>query len=101
MLQAPGEEIFDVIRYFGTRKKLFNVHFRNIRGRRDDFVEVFPDEGDIDMVKAAMVYREVGYPYMLMPDHVPTHQDDPGSLQGFAFSYGYIRAIIQALEHMA
>ena len=37
--------VFDVIRYFGSRGKIFNVHFHNIRGRRDDFVEVFPDEG--------------------------------------------------------
>jgi len=44
MLENPGEEIFDVIRYFGTRNKIFNVYFRNIRGHRDDFVEVFPDE---------------------------------------------------------
>ncbi|MGH9658413.1 MAG: mannonate dehydratase, partial [Bryobacteraceae bacterium] len=39
MLRDPGKEIFDVIRYFGSRKKIFNVHFRNIRGRRDDFQE--------------------------------------------------------------
>ena len=45
MLADPGEEIFDVIRYFGTRKKIFNVHFRNIRGHRNDFLEVYPDEG--------------------------------------------------------
>ena len=32
MLDKPGEEIYDVIRYFGTRKKIFNVHFRNIKG---------------------------------------------------------------------
>src|SRR5205814_1884363 len=32
MLRKPGEEIFDVIRYFGSRGKIFNVHFRNIRG---------------------------------------------------------------------
>src|SRR3984957_17400921 len=46
MLQNPGVEIYDVIRYFGSRNKIFNVHFRNIRGHRDDFMEVFPDEGD-------------------------------------------------------
>ena len=40
MLQDPGKEILDVIRYFGSRKKIFNVHFRNIRGKRDDFQEV-------------------------------------------------------------
>ena len=97
MLQDPGREIFDVIRYFGTRQKIFNVHFRNIRGHRDDFIEVFPDEGDIDFVQAIKVYKEVGYPYMLMPDHVPQAPNDPNGLQSFAFCYGYIRALLQAL----
>ena len=97
-LRNPSVEIFDVIRYFGTRKKIFNVHFRNIRGGRDKFLEVFPDEGDVDFVKAIKVYREVGYPYMLMPDHVPLATTDPGSLQSFAFCYGYIRGLIQSLS---
>ncbi len=101
MLQDPGKEIFDVIRYFGSRKKIFNVHFRNIRGKRDSFQEVYPDEGDIDFAKAMMVYKEVGYPYMMMPDHVPNHPDDPGGSQAFAFAYGYIRALIQAVDAMA
>ncbi|WP_260706155.1 mannonate dehydratase [Edaphobacter flagellatus] len=95
MLADPGKEIYDVIRYFGTRKKIFNVHFRNIRGHRDDFVEVYPDEGDVDMWKAVQVYKEVGYPYMLMPDHVPQAPNDPEGLQSFAFCYGYIRGLIQ------
>ncbi len=98
MLQDPGTEIFDVIRYFGTRKKIFNVHFRNIRGHRDQFLEVYPDEGDIDFVKAIQVYKEVGYPYMLMPDHVPLAANDPDSLQSFAYCYGYIRALLQSVN---
>jgi D-mannonate dehydratase len=77
MLNDPGQEIYEVIRYFGSRQKIFNVHFRNIRGRRDDFQEVYPDEGDIDFVKALRVYVEVGYPYLLMPDHVPVAANDP------------------------
>ncbi len=97
MLADPGTQIFDVIRYFGTRKKIFNVHFRNIRGHRNQFEEVFPDEGDVDFVKAIRVYRDVGYHYMLMPDHVPLAKNDPGSLQSFAFCYGYIRGLIQSL----
>ncbi len=48
MLDKPGEEIFDIIRYFGERDKIFNVHFRNIRGGFCNFVETFPDEGDVD-----------------------------------------------------
>jgi mannonate dehydratase len=101
MLQDPGKEVLDVIRYFGSRKKIFNVHFRNIRGKRDDFQEVYPDEGDIDFVKAMMVYKEVGYPYMMMPDHVPNHPDDRGGSQAFAFAYGYIRALIQAVDYIS
>jgi mannonate dehydratase len=100
MLKEPGKEIYDVIRYFGSRNKIFNVHFRNIRGTRGDFVETFPDNGDVDMVEAAMAYREVGYPYMLMPDHVPKHPDDPRGLQAFAFAYGYTKAVIQAVEKL-
>jgi mannonate dehydratase len=100
-LENPGVEIFDVIRYFGTRKKIFNVHFRNIRGQRDDFIEVYPDEGDVDFVKAIKVYKEIGYEYMLMPDHVPLAINDPGSLQSFAYCYGYIRGLIQSVSEMA
>src|SRR6185369_14321742 len=98
MLKDPGKEIYDVIRYFGTRKKIFNVHFRNIRGHRDEFVEVYPDEGDVDFYKAIQVYKEVGYPYLLMPDHVPTAPGDPNGLQSFAYCYGYIRALIQSIS---
>ncbi|MGA2113441.1 MAG: mannonate dehydratase [Bryobacteraceae bacterium] len=100
MLRDPGKEIFDVIRYFGTRNKIFNVHFRNIRGHRDEFVEVYPDEGDVNFVEAIKVYRDVGYPYLLMPDHVPQAPSDPNGLQSFAFCYGYIRALIQAADRI-
>ena len=51
-MNDPAEEIFDVIRYFGTRNKIFNVHFRNIRGRFLNFQETFPDDGDVDMLQA-------------------------------------------------
>ncbi|MEZ5401551.1 MAG: mannonate dehydratase [Bryobacteraceae bacterium] len=95
MLQDPGKEIHDVIRYFGKRRKIFNVHFRNIKGKRDKFVETYPDEGDVDFYKAMLTYKEVGYPYMMMPDHMPRHQADRGGNEAFAWAYGYIKALIQ------
>jgi len=100
MLQDPAREIHDVIRDLGSRGKIFNIHFRNIRGRRDDFQEVYPDEGDMDMLAVARTLYEVEYPYMVMPDHMPRHDDDPGGRQAFAFAYGYIKAILQAVEAM-
>lgn len=97
MLQKPGEEIFDVIRYFGTRKKIFNVHFRNIRGSFLKFQETFIDDGDVDMLKAMRVYKEVGYDGMMMPDHVPAIAEDPRRFQAFAYTFAYIKALIAAV----
>jgi mannonate dehydratase len=97
MLERPGEQIFDVIRYFGTRGKIFNVHFRNIAGGFLNFRETFIDDGDVDMLRAMRVYREVGYDGMMMPDHVPAIEGDANSLQGFAFAFGYIKALIAAV----
>jgi mannonate dehydratase len=97
MLRDPGREIHELIRYFGDRKKIFNIHFRNIRGRRDDFCEVYPDEGDLDLVQVALTLRRVGYSGMLMPDHMPGCADDPRGLQAFAYGYGYIKGVLQAV----
>jgi mannonate dehydratase len=97
MLDDPAREIFEVIRWFGERGKIFNVHFRNIRGRKLDFVETFPDEGDIDMAAALAAYRDVDYPYMLMPDHVPRIAGRDPAGTAFAYCYGYIQALIDAL----
>jgi mannonate dehydratase len=98
MLDKPGEQIFDVIRYFGERKKIFNVHFRNIAGGFLNFRETFIDDGDVDMLKAMRVYRDVGYDGMMMPDHVPDIEGDANDLQGFAFAFGYIKALIAAVS---
>ncbi len=99
-LPDPATQIFDVIRWFGSRGKIFNVHFRNIVGGRGHFREAFPDEGDIDMYRALLTYHEVGYDGMLMPDHVPEVPGHPeAALQSFAFAYGHIRGLMQAAAH--
>jgi mannonate dehydratase len=98
MLKKPGEEIFDVIRYFGSRGKIFNVHFRNIHGGFLSFQETFIDDGDVDMLKAIRVYKEIGYDGMLMPDHVPKISGDAKGFQAFAYTFGYIKALLSAVS---
>ena len=65
-LADPGRELYDIIRYFGERKKIFNIHYRNIRGGLHKFQEVWLDEGDLDIYEIARVLRDVEYPYMPM-----------------------------------
>jgi mannonate dehydratase len=101
MLVDPAKEIYDVIRYFGSQGKLFNVHFRNIKGGFLNFQETFPDDGDVDMIQAMRVYKEVGYDGMIMPDHVPRIEGDTRSSQAFAFAFGYIQALLQLVKSEA
>jgi mannonate dehydratase len=98
MLKDPGKEIYDVIRYFGSRGKIFNVHFRNIKGGFLNFQETFPDDGDVDMLRALRVYKEVGYDGMIMPDHAPRIEGDAGGAQAFAFAFGYIQALLRVVQ---
>jgi mannonate dehydratase len=100
MCSSP-EEVYDAIRYFGSRKRIFFVHFRNIRGTPTKFDEVYPDEGQIDFCKAIRIYKEVGYDGLLVPDHVPEAPDDPGGFRAHAFSLGYIKALIAMVESEA
>ena len=100
MCKDPGTEIFDIIRYFGERKKIFMVHFRNIRGGFLNFEEVYIDEGDVDMWEAMKVYKEIGYDGPLCPDHVPgSEQDSPWGHRQRAYTAGYIKAHIKAANN--
>src|SRR5574341_1758109 len=58
----------------------------------------FPDDGDVDMIRAMRGYKEVGYDGMIMPDHVPHIEGDERQQQAFAFAFGFIQALIQLVS---
>lgn len=97
-LKNPRTEILPIIKWVGERNQIFNVHLRNIKGGFDNFMEVYPDNGNMDFFEVLKVLKDVNYPYMVMPDHVPHHPDPASSNQAFAFAYGYIKAMLQAVS---
>ena len=99
MLMDPEKEVFDHIRWFGDRGKIFNIHLRNIKGGRLEFSEVAPDEGSVDFAKVMMTFKEVGYSGMVQPDHNVNAAGDTTRGGAYtAFVYGYIKALIQAAD---
>ena len=51
----------------------------------------------MDMPRSLAAYRDVSHQYMLMPDHVPQIDGrDPSGIV-FAYRYGYIQALLDAL----
>jgi mannonate dehydratase len=90
-----GEDVRQSIRYMAERDKIVFVHFRNIRGTRASFQEVFIDEGQEDMIEAMKVYRDAGYTGPFMMDHTPGVPHKGGEWAGRAYANGYIRALLQ------
>ena len=97
-LKNPKVEILPIVQYLGERGKIHQVHMRNIRGGLGEFEEVYPDEGEMDFFQVMRILRDTQFTGSICPDHMPRHPDDMGSLQSYAFGYGYIKALIQAVN---
>jgi mannonate dehydratase len=96
-----GSDVVDAIRRIGSQGKVFFSHFRNPRGKVPAFEEVFPDEGDIDMVAAVAAWNEVGFDGVIRIDHCPgVVGDNLRADRSFAFQVGYLRGLMQNLENM-
>lgn len=96
-----GVDIPAVIRRLGQH--IAYVHFRDVRGTAESFVETFHDNGPTDMVAAVRAYRDIGFTGPIRADHVPQleGEDDgePGyTTKGRLFAWGYMRALMQATE---
>jgi mannonate dehydratase len=97
-----GEGVLDAIRYFGTRGRLFYIHLRDVVGKADNFTEVFLGDGNVNPVETVKTLKEVGFNGFLIDDHVPHMVEDTGwGHRGRAWSTGYIKALIDAVNTLA
>ena len=96
------EDLPGVIRHFGKQDKIFFIHFRDVRGTPEKFVETFHDEGQTDMLACMKAYRDIGFEGVLRPDHVPTMEGDSNDNPAYSdigrlFAIGYIKGLRQAV----
>jgi len=91
-----GRDVVETIRYFGARKKLWKVHFRNVSAPLPHFIETFPDDGYMDMYLVMRALREVNYDGIVIADHVPGMAG--GARAATAYSVAYMRALIERAE---
>lgn len=93
-----NEDVYAMIRYFGERRKILYVHFRNVSGQVPAFHEEFVNTGYVDMYRAMSIYHEVGFDGFFIDDHVPhTTGDTAWGHRGRAFASGYIQGLIEAV----
>jgi mannonate dehydratase len=97
------EDVYDAIRYFGSRNKILYVHFRNVSAPVPKFNEEFVNTGYVDMYRAMKTHRDAGFRGVFIDDHCPTVHGDspfPGNLGGYRsrlFALGYIQALLEAV----
>ncbi|MBS7615387.1 mannonate dehydratase [Candidatus Bathyarchaeota archaeon] len=97
-----GCNVIEAIEYFGSRKKIFYVHFRNVIGNPYKFHETFVDDGQTDMLEAMLTYKRVGFEGCIIDDHVPVGIDDsPWGHRMRAYAAGYIQALIKAVNSLS
>ena len=89
-----GKDVFEAARYFAKQDKLWKIHFRNVSAPLPYFVETFVDNGYTDMNKLMRTLREIDFRGVVIADHVP--QMVGGRLTGWAYSIGYIKALLAA-----
>ena len=104
-----GVNVPATIHHFGKKKKIFFVHFRNVKGSLTEpggFQEIFHDDaGHIDMYDAMKAYYDVGFYGPMRPDHAPKVQEDDrmgGPDQHFqlakVLALGYMKGLAHSIE---
>ncbi|MDA0661066.1 MAG: mannonate dehydratase [Planctomycetota bacterium] len=98
---AMGVDIPATIRQLGPHIKY--VHFRDVRGSCDDFVETFHDNGPTDMAAAMRAYQDIRFNGPMRPDHVPQlvgeDEGEPGyTMLGRLFAFGYMRGLMHGTD---
>jgi len=61
-------------------------------------LEVFVDEGDVDMLRALRILRKNDYDGVLIPDHTPQMTCAAPWHAGMAFALGYMKALRTIVE---
>jgi mannonate dehydratase len=97
-----GEDIEALAREWCRQKRIFFVHFRDVEGTREHFVETFHDNGPTDMAHMLEVYHESGFDGPMRPDHAPTMEGESNEHPGYAiigkvFAFGYMKGIMDGL----
>ena len=90
-----GKDVFEMIRDFGGRGKIIDVHFRNVSSPLPAFHETFQDDGYMDMYEVMKAFRQVKCTASLIPDHYPSIVNDQGHRIADTYSIAYMRALLR------
>jgi mannonate dehydratase len=93
--------IYEVVDHYSRLGKIAYVHLRNVRGKAPHYRETFVDDGDVDVARVLGILKKNGFDGVVIPDHTPQMSCRAPWHAGMAYALGYIRALLQQLDHRA
>lgn len=107
--RETGADPIEVCRYLGSRDRINHVHFRNVLVDKPyvKYVEVFPDNGLVNMFAVMQELIKMGYSLGLYPEHqraldydrkagINPYYPGGGGFAGLTYNVAYARAMLQA-----
>ncbi|MDR1730916.1 MAG: mannonate dehydratase [Synergistaceae bacterium] len=101
LAEMNGCNYYDAIESYASQNAIAYVHLRNVRGRIPTYHETFIDEGDIDVYRVLEILHRNDFRGVIIPDHSPLVASPSPWHTGMAYALGYIRAMMQRVEHDA
>lgn len=99
-MEGGATNVFEMIEYFGKKKKILYVHFRDVQGCVPRFRECFLGEGNYDPAEVIRRLHAVGFDGYVMDDHVPEMINDEGyGYRSRAYAIGYMQGLIKMLTN--
>ena len=94
---AMGKDVVETIHYFGSLRKLFKVHLRNVTAPMPEgFVETYMDAGYMDFLPVIEALHAVRFDGAVISDHLPSMVG--GRRAAEAYHIGYMRGLIHAVQ---
>lgn len=95
-----AETVKDCIKLLGENKKLFAVHFRDVKGCLPHFQECFLGEGNFNPAEIMHMLVDYGFDGLVSEDHVGRMDyDTPYGHRARAHEIGYIKGLIDMLNY--
>jgi mannonate dehydratase len=95
-----GVDVPALVQRFAGR--IHFVHVRNIRGSPADFIETFPDDGDLNLAQVIRALHAGGFDGYVRADHAPLLATEAADVEGYGFqghlfTLGYLRGLLDAV----
>jgi mannonate dehydratase len=90
--------VYEAVETYSRQNKIAYVHLRNVRDKVPYYKEALIDDGDVDVLEVLRILKKNNFDGVVIPDHAPQLSCKAPWHSGMAYTLGYLRAALRALD---